>query len=466
MISLELLQKIAAEEAEANSKSATGVPREKLAGLPSDPIGQIAIIVGPRRCGKSTLMLQFISSRLKGKGYAYFNFDDERLAGFAAEDFDTLLKALYSHYGDVPYLFFDEIHNITGWELFANRMQRQGRKVYITGSNSKLMSQELGTRLTGRHLDLELLPFSFSEYLSARQAPAPAPLTTLAESALASHFNAFLGLGGFPQAVLSGDRTILGSIYSDIINKDILQRHALRKPAEFRQIAQFALSNISKPLTHRSTARAFGLKSPLTASKYIRLMEQACLIFRVPFYSPSLKAQSKNPFKCYCIDTGLAAQNSVRFSEDSGRMLENSVAVELKRRGFSPYYLKNQKGKEVDFVLQKSDFVAGVVQVCAHPDDLLVRMREEEPLIGAMAHFKLKEGVIVTLDYSESKTVGGRKITYIPAYRWFLQGTGRVFRHIGAALGGKRHRAIGQDSGCPGSHRAGRAKKAAAAGSG
>ncbi|MFH1200243.1 MAG: ATP-binding protein [Candidatus Micrarchaeota archaeon] len=422
MFSLELLQKMVAEEAQANAKSAPGILREKLAKLPADPVGQIAVVVGPRRCGKSTLLLQFITTRLKGKGYAYFNFDDERLAGFTSMDFDILLSALYAHYGDAPYLFFDEIHNITGWELFANRMQRQGRKVYITGSNSKLMSQELGTRLTGRHLDFELLPFSFPEFLAARQTTsAPAPLTTMAESALSAHFNAFLALGGFPQAVLSNDRTLLGGIYSDIINKDILQRHALRKPAEFRQIAQFVLSNASKPLTHRSTARAFGLKSPLTASKYVALMEQAYLIFRVPFYSPSLKVQSKNPFKCYCIDTGLAAQNSVRFSEDTGRMLENSVAVELKRRGFTVYYLKDSKGREVDFVLQKSDSVAGLVQACAHPDDPMVRSREEEPLVAALGHFKLKEGVIVTLDYSQDKTIGGKKISYVPAYKWFCR---------------------------------------------
>ena len=301
-------------------------------------------------------------------------------------------------------------------------MQRQGRKVYITGSNSKLMSQELGTRLTGRHMDFELLPFSFPEFLAARQTPSEAaPLTTLGESALSSHFNAFLSLGGFPQAVLSNDRTVLSGIYSDIINKDILQRHALRKPAEFRQIAQFVLSNVSKPLTYRSTARAFGLKSPLTASKYVALMEQAYLIFRIPFYSPSLKVQSKNPFKCYCIDTGLAAQNSVRFSEDTGRMLENSVAVELKRRGYALYYLKDRKGREVDFVLQKSDSVAGLVQACAHPDDPMVRSREEEPLVSALKQFKLKEGVIVTLDYSQVKSVGGKRIFYVPAYKWFCK---------------------------------------------
>lgn len=422
MISPELLQKMVAEEAQANAKMPSGVQREKLASLPADPIGQIAVVVGPRRCGKSTLLHQFIATKLKGKGYAYFNFDDERLAGFTSMDFDALLKALYGHYGDAPCLFFDEIHNIAGWELFANRMQRQGRKVYITGSNSKLMSQELGTRLTGRHLDLELLPFSFSEYLAARQAKATgASHTTLAESERSRHFAAYLALGGFPQAVLSEDRTVLGGIYSDIINKDILQRHALRKPAEFRQIAQFVLSNVSKPLTYRSTARAFGLKSPITASKYISLMEQAYLIFKVQFFSNSLKEQSKNPFKCYCIDTGLAAQNSVRFSEDKGRMLENSVAVELKRRGFVLNYLKDDKRKEVDFVLQKSDAVVGLVQVCAYPDDALVKAREEEPLVAALAKFKLKEGIIVTLEHSETKTIEGKKIAYVPAYKWFLK---------------------------------------------
>ena len=302
-------------------------------------------------------------------------------------------------------------------------MQRQGRKVYITGSNSKLMSQELGTRLTGRHLDLELLPFSFSEFLASRNMPSSTPTTTKDESAVSTHFSTFLSLGGFPQAVLANDRVVLSSIYSDIINKDILQRHALRKPSEFRQIAQFVLSNVSKPLTARSTARAFGLKSPLTASKYIELMDQAYLIFRVPYYSPSLKIQSKNPFKCYCIDTGLAAQNSVRFSEDTGRMLENSVAVELKRRGFTLYYFKDSHEKEVDFVLQKSDSVVGLVQVCAYPDNPLVREREEEPLVAALELFKFKEGVIVTLDYSETKMVNGKKISYVPAYRWFLQQT-------------------------------------------
>ena len=128
MISSELLQKMVAEEAEANAKSPIGIPREKLAKLPTDPIGQIAVVIGPRRCGKSTLLHQFISSRLKGKGFAYFNFDDERLAGFTSSDFDALLKAMYAHYGDAPYLFFDEIHNIAGWELFANGCSARGAR--------------------------------------------------------------------------------------------------------------------------------------------------------------------------------------------------------------------------------------------------------------------------------------------------------------------------------------------------
>jgi len=420
MFSMDLLRKMVAEEAEADAKKPLGIVREKLGELPSDPIGQIAVVVGPRRCGKSTLLLQFIREKLKGKGFAYFNFDDERLAGFASSDFDSLLAALYAQYGDAPYLFFDEIHNIDGWELFANRIQRQGRKVYITGSNSKMMSQELGTRLTGRHRDFELLPFSFSEYLAARKAPANAPATTLAESGLSKHFAEYLALGGFPQAVLSKDRSVLGGIYSDIVNKDILQRNSIRKPSEFRQVAQFVLSNVSKPLTFRSTARAFGLKSPLTASKYISLMEQAYLVFKVPYFSESLKVQAKNPFKCYCIDTALAAQNSVRFSEDKGRMLENSVAIELKRRGYLLYYLKDEKKQEVDFILQKADAIVGPVQVCAYPEDAIVRSREEEPLVAALEQFKLKEGVIVTMDYSETKTIKGKKIAYVPAHKWFL----------------------------------------------
>ena len=375
------------------------------------------VIKGIRRCGKSTLLKQLIL----GKGslsFFYFNFDDERIYGFSVEDFQTLMETFIETYGQAKNIFFDEIQNVNGWELFVNRLLREGNKVFVTGSNSNLLSKELGTHLTGRHVDLELYPFSFSEYLSSRgiEYPLRGPLTTIQRAEIMREFKNYYLYGGMPEVVISRSDLSILQLTSDIIQKDIMVRYGIRHPQELRKLLNFILGATSSEMTSRSLSRSLQIKSEKTVGKYVEYLEDAYLIFEVRRYDPKLKNISRNPRKYYSIDNGITLKNLPSFIEKKGALLENLVALDLKRVGKEFYYYKNANGAEVDFIIPID---GTMIHVC-YELNFSNREREVNGFVKARNELKANAFIILTMDQEYAISMDNFVIEVQPVWKWLL----------------------------------------------
>ena len=378
----------------------------------------ILTILGLRRCGKSVLSWLI----LKDERFGYVNFDDERLYGLKADDLNAILKAFYELYGDIEYIILDEPQNVRGWELFANRLRRT-KKVIITGSNSKLLSGELATHLTGRHVDFILYPFSFREFLRYNGVNLKDinryAYATSTEARISKLLLQYIEKGGLPESYKFG-KNILRSIFSDIIKKDILVRHEIKKVKTMEDTVKYMISNFSKPFTYNKLRNVFGMKID-TVENYIGYMEDAYLIEIIKKFSFKLKEQRISPKKVYCIDTGFINIVAFRFFEDYGRVMENLVAIELKRRGEEIYYWRDYSGREVDFVVKEGVKVKELIQVCYDIEDLSTKNRELRALIRAGKELKCKNLKVITWDYEAKEEFKNRKIRFVPLWKWLLQ---------------------------------------------
>lgn len=380
------------------------------------------VIKGIRRCGKSTLLKQLIL----GKGslsFFYFNFDDERIYGFSVEDFQTLMETFIETYGQAKNIFFDEIQNVNGWELFVNRLLREGNKVFVTGSNSNLLSKELGTHLTGRHVDLELYPFSFSEYLSSRgiEYPLRGSLTTIQRAEIMREFKNYYLYGGMPEVVISRSDLSILQLTSDIIQKDIMVRYGIRHPQELRKLLNFILGATSSEMTYRSLSRSLQIKSEKTVGKYVEYLEETYLIFEVRRYDSKLKNISRNPRKYYSIDNGITLKNLPSFIEKKGALLENLVALDLKRVGKEFYYYRNANGAEVDFIIPID---GTMIQVC-YELNFSNKEREVNGFVKARNELKANAFIILTMDQEYTISMEDFVIEVQPVWKWLLN-TGMI----------------------------------------
>ena len=318
----------------------------------------ILTILGVRRCGKSVLSLQILR---ENKNFLYINFDDERLIDFSVRDFDNLLEAYYELYGESDYFILDEPHNISGWELFVNRLRRT-KKIIITGSNSRLLSGELATHLTGRYIDFILFPFSLKEFLKLKgfsfmendfySPKKRAMIKRLVEEYIES--------GGFPERYHFG-REILVRIYSDIIEKDILKRYKIKNKRTFKEMVRYMISNYGCEISFNKLKNVLGIKDIHTIKNWFSFLESAYLIFILERFSFKLKNQMIAPKKVYCIDMGLVNTVSFKTQEDRGKVIENLVAIELFRRksyinkDLEIYYWKDYMQNEIDFVIKEKE---------------------------------------------------------------------------------------------------------------
>ncbi len=426
MIQKELLYAVARDQRRELEPVKGTVPRELAKKIRVENAGVACIVKGVRRCGKSTLLKQLLLGNF-GQGFFYVNFDDERLFGFEAGDFQKLMEVFIEIWGNQKVLLLDEVQNITGWELYANRMLREGYFVFITGSNAELLSRELGTHLTGRHVDYELYPFSLGEFLAMRGAGAlqrRKALGTQDRAKASSLFKEYLENGGMPECLISKDPARLGQVVEDIIQKDIVKRYAIRKPNELRNVLKFLISNSGNRITFSGIAKNFGIKSPVTAGKYAFYAQEAYLLFIVSRFERKIKLLDKNPKKVYCIDNGMSLRLSAGLSKNLGFVLEGIVAVELKRRGEKFFYYVNKDGSETDFVLlgerEGGRKITGALQVCADVSDMNTMKREERALEKTLKEAGLKEGIVITIGHEGEKRVGTKKIRYIPAWKWLL----------------------------------------------
>ncbi|GHT71833.1 hypothetical protein FACS1894155_06530 [Bacteroidia bacterium] len=378
-------------------KQDSGFIRDALSVIPiADSFA--TIITGIRRCGKSTLLLQLL--RKNYQDAIYLNFDDIRLSGFQANDFVRLHKEIEKRVTKI--LFFDEIQTVEGWEKYVNQLLREGYKVFISGSNASMLSIELGTFLTGRHLSMELFPFSYSEFIRFKGLNSE-------ENAIMEYLKA----GGIPEYVKSGMPAVLNSLVDDILIRDIAVRHSIRDVISLRQLTAFLITNIGNLISANKLVGMFGIKSPATFLEYFSFLKDAYLLEFVPIFSHSLKIQARNPKKVYVMDMGLYTENSVSTSDNMGRRLENLVFLHLRRKYKNIFYYKG-KG-ECDYITMEKNFVKEAIQVCLTINDENFD-REYDGLSEAMQNLNINEGTIVTLNQSDTFEKNGLIIKMIPAY--------------------------------------------------
>lgn len=374
---------------------------------------RIVVISGVRRCGKSTLLRQFAD---KYKKFHYINFDDERLINFGVEDFATLMVVFEKIHPGVKVIFIDEIQNVESWERYVRRVHDEGYKIFLTGSNAKLLDSELATHLTGRYDLLELYPFSFTEYLAFKEV-ACQKLTTSKKARICNIFDEYLRYGGFPEYLKSQDFEYLQRVYDDILFRDIIARHGIREVTSFRQLAQYIFTNFARDASYRSLTGVLGIKSSISIKNWIGFLQEAYLVFELFKFDYSLKKQYVSSKKIYAIDNGMRNAVSIAFSSDTGRLLENLVYLELRRRYREIFFFRDQH--ECDFIiLQKSQPVLAV-QVC-HTLTPENRDREQKGLQEAMEMLDIKDGLLLTYDQDEPKAESGN-ITIKPVWRWLIE---------------------------------------------
>ncbi|MBU1198330.1 MAG: ATP-binding protein [Nanoarchaeota archaeon] len=396
MILKDKLREIVKLQREELKRQNTGIPRELIKKIDFNSSHAI-IISGIRRCGKSTLLRQIMKKTSK---FYYFNLEDSRANDFELADFEKLNKIFKEDYGEQKNYFFDEIQNVPGWEKFIRRLQDNGKKVFITGSNASLLSKELGTRLTGRHLTYELFPFSFIESLELKK-----------ENPSLEKFQDYLNKGGFPEYLKYENNEILQQVFKDIIIRDIVARYGLRSTNVVKELALYLITNTSKEFTHNQLRKIFEVGSTNTITSYISYYEESYLLFTIPQFNYSYKKQLVNAKKIYAIDTGLIKANTASFSEDKGRILENSVFLKLRRKYKEIYYFKEKY--ECDFVIKEKGEITQAYQVCYELNEHN-QNREINGLKEAMKKFKLKKGIILTLEQKDEF----ENISVIPAYEW------------------------------------------------
>ncbi len=412
MKSLKLLEDIALDQFDGFSKKKSGLERD-IDFNKYLKTEQIVVISGIRRAGKSTLLKQFSE---KMKGFYYINFEDERLVDFTVEDFNNLMIVWKKNW-EANNILIDEIQNVEKWELFVARLKSEGYKVFITGSNSKLLSSEFATRLTGRYSLIKLYPFSFKEFLSFKNVKFDM-ITSDVKAEIFKQFDEYLIEGGFPNHVISKDEEFLETTYKDIIYKDVITKFKVRGIKKFRQFTNFLFTNFTKEINYNSIAKTLEIKSPNSVMDYIEALEESYLIFELFKYDYSQEEQFRGNKKVYVIDNGMRKKIAFYFSEDRGRFLENMVFIELKRREDEVFYFKDKN--ECDFIVRDREKIVEAMQVCNDLNDLNEK-RELNGLLAAMKEFGLSEGLILTGNQEEERVIDGMKIKIIPIWKWLLK---------------------------------------------
>lgn len=395
---------------------------------------QVVVITGPRRAGKSFLLRQLaknlIGENISKNDILIVNFEDPGFTELNLKLLDTVYETYREFLKPIakPYIFLDEVQEIEHWEKWVRMMHELNKaRIVISGSNAKLLSKELATLLTGRHLDLIVFPLSFKEYLNFHQIPTENELDLISRRIeIKALFHSYLEFGSFPEVVLSQQKKdILLHYFEDILNKDLIRRFKIRKQEKLKSLAKFYLTNISS-LTTFSSIEKYLQMSADTIEKFSGYFEQAYFIFFLKRFSYKLKEQEKSPRKVYAMDTGLANVIGFRFTQNYGRLAENVVFLELKRRqaanpDLEIYYWKDQYHREVDFVIKEQFKVRQLIQVCWRFSEPKTKEREIKNLLKAMEEFKLKEGRILTEDDEGEETIKGKKIIYQPLWKWLLE---------------------------------------------
>lgn len=377
---------------------------------------RILVITGMRRVGKSTLLQQLMQDL---PGYCYLNAEDERLIHFKAEDFSRLNESLIEVYGDSNFYFFDEIQNINNFEIIVRRLQDAGKKIVLTGSNSSLLSMELGTRLTGRYIQIELFPFSFNEFLHFKQYKISKEDFYLPEKKvqLKQFFKEWLDSGGMPEYLNYKDISYLRTLFDNIIYRDIIARYNIRKHTTLKELVHLLANNLTLPVTYTSLKNKVGLSNADTVKEYINYLCNSYMFFELKKYSASYAKQLFNPKKIYLIDNAFHNMITLIKPENIGRKLENIMHLHYRSNNYELYYFS--EGTECDFVAIDNQGKIQLTQVCWELSSSN-KDREIKGLIAAMKFFNIEEGTIITFDQEDEIEIEGKKIVILPVWKFLL----------------------------------------------
>ena len=410
------------QKEELDAKSSDMLCKRKEESLIDLNSSQAQVVIGVRRSGKSTLCYQALKDA--GVKYAYADFDDERLIGLTSEQLNDVLEILYMVYGEFNYIFFDEIQNVDGWHLFVNRLLRKKMHVVITGSNAKLLSVDLATHLSGRCKEINLYPFSFSEYCALTKIDTHTK-TTKAEAFRRNAFDDYMKQGGFPELFEIDDKSVyVRGLVKDILKRDIVQRYKISYKSEFEQLSHHLLNISPTTIVTKDLAETFNFKSNHTAANYISYLKQAYILLGLPKYSQKSKARSVLE-KVYAVDVAMMNQRDNAFSGDNlGWRLETTVMIHLMRKckleGLDLFYYKDEVG-ECDFILCKGNKAIQAIQVSYDISAEKTRKRELKGLKIAALATNCDNLLLLTDHEHEDIEEDGRKIKIQPVYEWCLE---------------------------------------------
>jgi hypothetical protein len=379
----------------------------------------IKVVIGPRRAGKSYFASRLITSF---GSYGYANLDDERLADLT--DYDQLIAAIDQTQGHPRYLLLDEIQNLARWELLVNRLQREGRRLIVTGSNAHLLGRELATHLTGRHQPITLFPFSFPEYLDARGIDTTSG-TKEALQTYAEH-------GGLPEPLMGSidPRQYASTLLDAVLYKDIVRRARIRSMEGLGELARYLTTNVASEYSLRGLTGLAGCASEKTVQKYLGLLEEAFLFFSLKRFSFKVREQAKANRKIYCIDNGFVTAKGFLTGTHIGRLCENLVAIALKRREMAGacqvFFWKDPQQHEVDFVVRRGRKVEQLIQVSWDMTSPKTKEREVRALLKAARELSCDKLLILTADTEGEERVSwfGMEgtIRMMPIWTWLRDG--------------------------------------------
>jgi uncharacterized protein len=367
----------------------------------------VKVVLGPRRAGKSRL----IQKILENKKTAYLNFDDESFRGSSG---DAIIDAAHRIYPAAEYWYLDEIQDFPDWETMVNKLHRRGYNIVLTGSNAKLLSTELATALTGRHIPIELLPFSYEEFVNATKRVAGW-----------ESFQFFLERGGYPEVLFEPGldaKTYLKTLFDSVVLKDLVKRRKIRNPNYLTNTLALLVNNVASRTSARALSKALhGNPSVVTVENYIGYFEEAYLVEAMGAFSFRTKAQLQSERKPYLIDTGALGALSAKNLPIQSKQLENAIYLALRGQGkihnTSLFYYRTESGKEVDFLIREGHKTTAMIQVCLNMSAGETREREVSALVQAKKLFPEAKLLIVTADeYGSIKLDPKTEIKLLPAH--------------------------------------------------
>jgi len=392
---------------------------------------EIIVITGVRRSGKSTLMRLVCNDILTKMevpetNILYLNFEDERFVSFTVSDFEPLYECFLEleNPRGRKYLFLDEIQNIAGWERWLNRLyELEEVKVFVTGSNATMLSSEISTALTGRNRQIVTWPFCFKEFLALKGLEIQARDIYDKEKRveIKRFFEEYIVLGGFPEVLKMGDLTLLAQYFQDILYRDVIVRYGIKNIKGIKELTLYLAANPATVQSYKNMSKIIGVHSVNTVKSYIEALHSVYLFFFTDLFDYSVKRQIYNPSKVYGIDMAMMDAVSFKFSRNLGRLLENLVFLELKRRKKDIYYWRSPRGREVDFITRKGTRIEEAIQVCLSLADENTKQREVLGLMEAKEILKPDRLILITREEEETLGDGYEGITVTPLWKWLLR---------------------------------------------